>query len=154
MFPQPAVRHTIVPYPDAGVRVCTVQYDAPKQLTGVPRGTDVRRKSQPRWAKTDKLTGLLSDDEPTEFQQLWKQLSQNGWRSRVVKRPKVKRPYSGAEVSGGITPLGKTWRESDPFVLAESYVRPGRWGPGERASAKLGVDYFSSPHELQAFLRR
>jgi hypothetical protein len=133
---------------------CAVQYNTPKQLEGVPRGKDVRRESQQRRVKTLKLTGVASDDEPTEFQQLWKQLSENGWRSRVVKRPKVKRPYSGAEVSGGVTPLGKTWRESDPFALAESYVRPGRWGPGERAPAKLGVDYFSSPRELQAFLRR
>ena len=134
--------------------VCTVQYSTPKQLEGVPRGKDVRRESQRCRAKTLKLTGVVSDDEPTEFQQLWKKLSENGWRARVVKRPKVKRPYSGAEISGGVTPLGKTWSESDPFALSESYVRPGRWGPGERASAKLGVDYFSSPRELQAFLRR
>lgn len=132
----------------------TVQYNTPKQLEGVPRGMDVRRESRERRSKTPKPTRVVSDDDHTEFQQLWKQLSENGWRSRVIKRPRVKRPYSGAEVSGGVTPLGKTWSESDPFALAESYVRPGRWGPGERASAKLGVDYFTSPRELYAFLRR
>lgn len=143
--------------------VRNVQYNTPKQLAGVPRGQDVKRESQQRWRTTSSSRGSpasakvaegASDNQPTKFQQLWKQLSENGWRSRVVKRPRVKRPYSGAEVSGGVTPLGKTWRESDPFVLAESYVRPGRWGPGERATAKLGVDYFSCPSQLQAFLRR
>ena len=43
---------------------------------------------------------------------------------------------------------------ADPYVLEEAYVRPGRWGPGERATAKLGVDYFTTPRQLEGFLRR
>lgn len=141
-----------------------VQYNTPKQLTGVPRGQNVKRESQRLRRKahssrdaTPSATKAGADIDRqarTEFQTLWKQLSANGWRTRLVKRPRVKRPYTGAEVSGGVTPLGETWHKSDPFTLAESYVRPGRWGPGERATAKLGVDYFSSPQQLQAFLRR
>lgn len=135
--------------------VC-VQYETPKQLTGVPRGKAVNRRRRASTGKQKQGWGGADVDENglSEFQVLWRQLSMNGWRARVIKRPRVKKPYAGHEVGGGETPLGMTWRESDPYMLEESYVRPGRWGPGERASSKLGVDYFSSPHNLQAFLRR
>eukprot|EP01046_Picozoa_sp_COSAG06_P046314 COSAG06_NODE_6545_length_2887_cov_2.501793_4_plen_151_part_00 len=133
-----------------------VQYETPKQLMGVPRGKAVNRRRRASTGKQKQGWGGADVDENglSEFQVLWRQLSTNGWRARVIKRPRVKKPYAGHEVGGGETPLGMTWRESDPYVLEESYVRPGRWGPGERASSKLGVDYFSSPHNLQAFLRR
>jgi len=38
--------------------------------------------------------------------------------------------------------------------VEEFYVRPGRWGPGEKHAAKVGVDYFAAPASLYAFLRR
>ena len=102
-----------------------------------------------RWA--DKAGWEISYGGPVaQFQAFWKQLEAQGWRSRVRKRPQGRLDKS----SGGSTPLGASWKKTAPHSLVESYVRPGRWGPGERHSAKHGVDYFDTPHALFAFLRR
>ena len=127
-------------------------YETPKQLEGVPRGKAVRKKNT-KWARD----GWEERTGPSDFQTTWQQLQENGWRVRRIKRPRVKKPYAGHEVGGGSTPLGGaegTWKESDPFVVEEFYVRPGRWGPGEKHAAKVGVDYFAAPASLYAFLRR
>ena len=54
----------------------------------------------------------------------------------------------------GVTPLlQKTFELEGSVARTEHYVRPRRWGPGERHAAKLGVDYFDSVAQLRAFLR-
>eukprot|EP01052_Picozoa_sp_SAG31_P034518 SAG31_NODE_4046_length_3639_cov_19.403390_4_plen_560_part_00 len=87
------------------------------------------------------------------FAALWKQLALNGWRVRRCRRPRL-RSEKGENRSDGCSPLGLYWSADTPYMEEEYYIRPGHWGPGEKNTAKLGVDYFDSPTLLIKFLRR
>ena len=50
--------------------------------------------------------------------------------------------------------LQEVYETTGSVVFTETYVRPGRWGPSEKHTAKLGVDYFDSMLKLRAYLRK